>query len=61
MVWKQVKVAPGNTTNKTKNKRACVCLAPIGALQQEPLEAPNLGPRASLEEPSGGSEKVENN
>ena len=41
VVWKQVRAAPGNTTNTTKNKRAFVCLAPIGAPQQEPQEAPN--------------------
>ena len=53
VVWKQVKLAPSNTTNKPKNKRAFVCLWPIGAPQQEPQEAPKWGPRASLEEPLG--------
>ena len=54
-----MKVAPSNKADKKSNKRAVECSAPIGAPQQEPQEAPKWGPRASQEEPCGGSKKLQ--
>ena len=53
VVWKQVKVAPSNKTNKKSNKRAPECLGSIGAPEEEPQEAPKWAPRAAREDPCG--------
>ena len=53
MVWKQVKVAASNKTNKQSNTRALTCSGPIGATPEERQEAFLGAPRASQEGPPG--------